>query len=258
MLILFWVVLILFTIVKTKIAHYSSLCYYPLTFLAAWTVFHTEHISLKWKKAIRILIAVIGGFIALAVLLITFIDHYKAWLISNNWIADPFAIECLNADGGWKGNEFISMLILSGGLIAYLLVSRKKPGTNPLYMLTGSIAVFLLLAMTLIVPKVEAYSQRAAIEFFKSVSHKDAYLDTKGYKSYAHLFYGKIKRHTNPNAHSKEWLLTGTIDKPAYFSMKITKKDKFMKDYPTIVFLYEKNGFAFFMRPAHNPVNQTK
>ncbi len=32
---LFWVVLILFSIVKTKIVHYSSLCYYPLTYLAA-------------------------------------------------------------------------------------------------------------------------------------------------------------------------------------------------------------------------------
>lgn len=251
MLILFWVVLVLFTIVKTKIAHYSSLCYFPLTFLAAWTVYHTEYISLKWKKVIRIMITVVGVFIAIAVLILTFIDHYKAWLISKNWIADPFAIECLNADGGWKGNEFISVLILAGGLIAYLIVNKKKP-THSLYILTGSIGVFLLLAMALIVPKVEAYSQRAAIEFFKSVSNEDVYLDTKGYKSYAHLFYGKIKKHTNPNAHNKEWLLTGPIDKPAYFSMKITKKEKFRKDYPNIIFLYEKNGFAFFMRPVHN------
>jgi 4-amino-4-deoxy-L-arabinose transferase-like glycosyltransferase len=34
--VLFWVVLLLFTVVKTKIMHYSSLTYYPLTFLAAW------------------------------------------------------------------------------------------------------------------------------------------------------------------------------------------------------------------------------
>ncbi|HEY1038155.1 MAG TPA: glycosyltransferase family 39 protein, partial [Bacteroidia bacterium] len=34
MIILFWVVLILFTIVKTKIVHYSSMCWYPLTFLS--------------------------------------------------------------------------------------------------------------------------------------------------------------------------------------------------------------------------------
>ncbi|MCB0814342.1 MAG: glycosyltransferase family 39 protein, partial [Flavobacteriales bacterium] len=35
MLILFWVVLILFTIVKSKIVHYSSMCYFPMSYLAA-------------------------------------------------------------------------------------------------------------------------------------------------------------------------------------------------------------------------------
>ncbi len=38
MIVLFWVVMILFTIVKTKIVHYSSLSYFPLTFLAAHTL----------------------------------------------------------------------------------------------------------------------------------------------------------------------------------------------------------------------------
>src|ERR1035437_5835675 len=36
MLILFWIVMILFTIVKTKIVHYSSLSYFPLSFFAAY------------------------------------------------------------------------------------------------------------------------------------------------------------------------------------------------------------------------------
>ncbi len=46
MLILFWVVLILFTIVKTKIVHYSSLCYFPLTFIGAWWLYYSETASL--------------------------------------------------------------------------------------------------------------------------------------------------------------------------------------------------------------------
>src|SRR4029450_4865555 len=35
MLILFWVVLVAFSLVQTKVVHYSSLCYFPLTYLAA-------------------------------------------------------------------------------------------------------------------------------------------------------------------------------------------------------------------------------
>ena len=37
--ILFWVVLLLFTIVKTKIVHYSSMTYLPLSFLATSVIF---------------------------------------------------------------------------------------------------------------------------------------------------------------------------------------------------------------------------
>ena len=39
MMVLFWVVLILFSLVKTKIINYSSLTYYPLSFLAAYSIY---------------------------------------------------------------------------------------------------------------------------------------------------------------------------------------------------------------------------
>jgi 4-amino-4-deoxy-L-arabinose transferase-like glycosyltransferase len=39
MLILFWVVMILFSVVTTKIVHYSSLAYFPLSFLAAKVIY---------------------------------------------------------------------------------------------------------------------------------------------------------------------------------------------------------------------------
>ena len=121
--------------------------------------------------------------------------------------------------------------------------------------LTGSMSIFLFLAIVMIVPRVEAYSQRANVEFFKSVNNEDAYLETVGYKSYAHLFYGKIKQHKNPLSRNEKWLLTGDIDKTAYFSIKITYKEKFMQDYPGINFLYESNGFAFFKR---SPIDHDK
>ena len=43
--ILFWVVLVLFTIVTTKIVHYSSLAYFPLSYLAV-----VEFRKIKWGK----------------------------------------------------------------------------------------------------------------------------------------------------------------------------------------------------------------
>jgi 4-amino-4-deoxy-L-arabinose transferase-like glycosyltransferase len=65
--ILFWVVLILFSIVKTKIVHYSSMCYIPLTFIAAYYIFKNENqLKLKkWVILVNVLIAIIVGMILL-------------------------------------------------------------------------------------------------------------------------------------------------------------------------------------------------
>ena len=50
MLILFLTVLAVFTIVETKIVHYSSLCWIPLTYLATYTILHLRNGFFIWKK----------------------------------------------------------------------------------------------------------------------------------------------------------------------------------------------------------------
>ena len=44
------------------------------------------------------------------------------------------------------------------------------------------------------------------------------------------------------------WLLTGNIDKPAYFVYKINRKEEYSRIYPHLHILYEKNGFIFAAR----------
>jgi hypothetical protein len=246
--ILFWVVLILFTIVKTKIVHYSSLCYFPLTFIAAWSVYYARSFAPIWKEISRGLVIALGLILAVIVMGLTFIDHYKDFIISRKLIGDPFANACLAANGEWRGYEIIAGLVLIIGIAAFISAWGKKNYEKALVILTGTMPVFMFISMLLIVPRVEAYSQRAAVEFFSSLSDQDVYMETLGYKSYTHLFYGKIKNHSHEMAHDKKWLLTGDIDKTAYFSTQVNKKDKFMHDYPKLILLYKKNGFVFFKR----------
>ena len=52
MLCLFWVVLILFSIVTTKIIHYSSMTWIPLSFMAALTVYKVSLSEYDFKKSI--------------------------------------------------------------------------------------------------------------------------------------------------------------------------------------------------------------
>jgi 4-amino-4-deoxy-L-arabinose transferase-like glycosyltransferase len=246
--ILFWVVLILFTIVKTKIVHYSSLCYFPLTFIAAWSVYHATSFTPFWKAVSRVLIVALGLILAVVVSGLTLIDYFKHFIISRNWIDDPFAIACLSANGEWKGYEIITSVVLIIGILGFMVKWKKDNYEQAIRILTVTMAVFMFMAMLLIVPRVEAYSQRAAIEFFSSVSDQDAYLETLGYKSYAHLFYGQVKNNSRDITHDKNWLLTGDIDKPAYFSIKVNRKEKFVQEHPDLTLLYEKNGFVFFKR----------
>jgi hypothetical protein len=248
MLILFWVVLILFTIVKTKIVHYSSLCYFPLSFLAAWSVYYNHFFAKGWKKITFGLIIVMGFLLSVVFIGLTCIDRFKDQFISHGWIHDPFAISCLAANAGWKGYEFIAGLVLLIGLTGFIWIWKKGLYEKAIMVIAATIPCFMLTAMILIVPPIEAYSQRAAIDFFSSVREEDAYLETVGYKSYAHFFYGCVKKHPNELACDEQWLLTGDIDKPVYCAIKITRKNKFMIDYPLFEYLYEKNGFVFFKR----------
>jgi hypothetical protein len=246
--ILFWVVLIVFTIVKTKIVHYSSLCYFPLTFIAAWSVYHAGSFTHVWKVITNWLIVTLGLILAAIMIGLTFIDHFKSFIIGRHWIDDPFAIACLSANGGWRGYELMAGLILVIGITGFILTWKKNSYEKAILILTGTMPVFMFVSMLLVVPRVEAYSQRAAIEFFSSVSDQDAYLETLGYKSYAHLFYGQVKNQTPGRTRDKNWLLTGDIDKPAYFAIKVNRKERFVQDYPELKLLYEKNGFVFFKR----------
>ena len=247
MLILFWCVLILFTIVKTKIVHYSSLCYYPLTFAAAWRIYHPGSASVRIDKITRGLIITTGLMLALTVAVLTWIDQYKNALISRNLFRDPFAVDCLSSDAGWKGYESLAALVILIGLIGYA-IHWNKFRFKAVYILSILVSVFMFLSMYLIAPNIDFYAQRPAIEFFKSVSGQDAYVMTLGYKSYAHLFYGKAKYHSNPLYRDENWLLTGKTDKPVLIAAKAYRKKDYLKQYPDMELLYERNGFVFFKR----------
>lgn len=248
MIILFWVVLILFTIVKTKIVHYSSLCYFPLTFLAAFTIYNFLKKPTALRKWMKILVITLGAiYIILLISIPFFLMHYEKFL---PYIKDEFAKGNLAADVKWTGIEGAVSLFLVFGMTLFLIYTYKNYIFKAVMWLFVSNALFIYFVMIVYVPRVEKYSQNAAIEFFKSLKNEDVYLSTIGYKSYAHYFYGNIQPYNNTLATDQNWLLTGKIDKNAFFSSKITKKQEILSSYPDIKLLYEKNGFVFWQRLA--------
>ena len=246
MMILFWTVLILFTIVKTKIVHYSSMCYFPLTFLAAyyvWRNWQREFILPAWGRWFFVVVAVLDG--VLIILLSVFVQ-FKDRIIALGWIHDPFAVANLQAKVYWTGYEFLIGIFMISALLASFFLLKKK-----MWRITAiaiSMVISMTLAMIVLVPKVEQYSQHAAIVFYQEKAKEDCYVETWGFKSYAQYFYTNKSLPENPKSLDKDWLLNGAVDKPVYMVTKITTEAEFQEKFPDFRRLYAKNGFVFFKR----------
>jgi 4-amino-4-deoxy-L-arabinose transferase-like glycosyltransferase len=249
MLILFWVVLILFSIVKTKIVHYSSLAYFPMTFLAAGFVYNAWQNKLIWSRWMSGLLIFVAALFAIPVLLLPFVDSFKNEIISRNLIHDDFAVANLQADGGWTGFEIIPGILFLAAVIFILIQVPKENVLKRAVFLWTTTLFFTVSVIMLVVPKVEKYSQNALIEFFKSHAGKDVYLKNIYFKSYATWFYGATTPPRNPDYYDENWLLTGNIDKDVYFVTKIHLAEK-MEPYTDIEKIGEKNGFVFYVRKA--------
>jgi len=249
MLILFWIVLILFSLVKTKIVHYSSLAYFPLTFLAAGYVYNAWQNKQVWSKWISGLLIFVAVLFTIPVLMLPFVDKIKNQIIAKNWIHDAFAVANLQADGNWTGFEIIPGILFIMTIILILVRIPKENVLKRAIFLWVTTLLFTVSVIILVVPKVEKYSQNALITFLKSHAGEDVYLKNIHFKSYATYFYGATTPPQNPNYYNQNWLLTGDIDKDIYFVTKIHLAKK-MEEYSDIQKIGDKNGFVFYVRKA--------
>ncbi len=254
MLILFWVVLILFSIVKTKIVHYSSLCYFPLTFIAAVAIHDLLNGSLKWRKWLSALLVVFASIFAIAVSVLPLIDQFKERIIKSGIIKDDFAVANLQADVEWTGFEWVLGLILISAVIYCVILAHRQSISKALKVLFAG-TVFFIAAVIIVFPyRIEKYSQRAVIDFYISKSTEKCYVLNLGYFSYAPIFYTKKL----PDAAARPmWLLTGNIDRPFYLVLKEPHYNENKNLIPAMTLLYKKNGFVFLARyPKISSENQ--
>ncbi|MEO6167510.1 MAG: glycosyltransferase family 39 protein [Chitinophagales bacterium] len=245
MLILFWVVMILFTLVKTKIIHYSSLTYFPLSFLAAIVIDDAWQYRKIISKWLLILVAIIGGIFSLLLSAAPWLAQHKELLVP--YLNDPFALDCLGTEVHWSGYEsFIGIAYLLCILLAVSLLWNKKVKHGSV-LLFGATAVCMLIYLKAVVPKIESYSQGPAIRFYESLQAQNVYVTPIGFKSYAHYYYFQKPPGDDPQSNSEEWLLHGKLDRPAYFVVKSTSMNR-MNEYSDIRLIRKEGGFAFYVR----------
>lgn len=248
MVILFWVVLILFSIVKTKIIHYSSLAYFPVTFLAAYYINNVVLKNMEWRRWIDWVTVIMGFLISAIVIGFSFLFLYKDKWIDK--VSDNFSADLIMKPVAWTGFETFAFILLFIGIIVFISIRKKfKNG-----FFAGVLILFILssiginISLKYLSPKIESHLQRDIVEFYKSLENKDVYCDVTGFKSYAQLFYTNKKYPVNKNSLDNKWLLSGDIDKPVYFVTKSSNKDGMDKNYPNLKYIKKVGGYLIYLR----------
>jgi 4-amino-4-deoxy-L-arabinose transferase-like glycosyltransferase len=253
MILLLIIVVAVFSLVQTKIVHYSSLAYFPITFLAAQAIADVE--SARWPRYWGFAAGAIGFSWAALFLALPIVGL----MIANNQLdparlaADPLVRATLTARVGWSPVDLIvGVAYLVAVLVALAALARQNAERFALILFVAT-AIIVPLALARIASKIEGYTQATPIAFYESLRGCDCYVAPLGFKSYAHLFYVRTTPERSARAPGiapdryEGWLLSGPIDRPAYFVSKLDKADRW-RDQPGIEVIGERNGFVFFRR----------
>jgi len=248
--VLFWVVLILFSLVKTKIVHYSSMCYFPIAWVAGYAIWNWEKNGWPIPKFLMPTIITVVGVLAIPVLIFPTVWANRNALIPG--IKDEFAVANFQAQLHFTGIEWTVGLFLIGvGVLFGYLIKQKKFAFGFQSLFFG-VSTFMLIGLVAYIGRVEQITQNASIEFLETLKGKDVYVVTHGYKSYAQYFYAELKPSQKPLVDDgdlwKEYAITHPLTKDLYILTKVNEVEG-LKPYPQLQKLGEKNGFVFYFKP---------
>ena len=245
LLILGIVVLFIFSIVQSKIVHYSSMCYYPISFFAAIAL--VQVIRKRVLLSLLVRRSILFFFITLSVLLALFpIIPFAP--IQRLLEKDPFAQANLDAVLVWSPVA-IALSIFYGlcAIALYRLSFTLKLQRISFVGYFSLCIAFLHLFFWFYLANVERISQHTAVAFFQTLRNKPVYVGVYGYKSYAHLFYAETPNDTLFKHDTRENILTSrTLSQPVYLVTKLPYNNQL--DSLGFVRFGSMNGFVFLVK----------
>ena len=234
MLILLAVVLVLFSIVQSKIVHYSSLAYYPVSFLSAWAICRYLDGELKWKAWHLTISAFVAGVILIAMIALPLAGQHLDW-IKSSFTFDAFTRSAMDADVQWNNLDYFPAIWFLMIIGTFIVLWRKSKFQQALILLFAGTALFVNIVLIFFIVRIEKFSQHASVEFCQSYAGQPVDIKTLGFKSYLPYFY------------AQKPVPDGTVrteEIEDYFILRTDKRKK-LAEYPELEILYEKNGFIF-------------
>ncbi|MBL7997897.1 MAG: glycosyltransferase family 39 protein [Candidatus Kapabacteria bacterium] len=251
MLALLCVVVVIFSIVKTKIVHYSSMAYYPITFLGALGM---ERMMSRRERLGAIQFSVmLVQFGVLAVALIAFPLALINKHLFLDRIQDGFTRMVVATPVQWSGWEWMIGVLFGVAAGAGLFTIRREAQPRGFMLLFGATVGMVALFLPVIAPKIEGYTQATPIAWYQYYAERNCHITQLGFKSYAPLFYAaKPYSHSAaangiPYSDYEAWLLRGAIDRPAYFVCKYPDYSDLVRQHNLLV-VEIKNGWVLMRR----------
>ena len=227
--------------VKTKIVHYSSLCYFPLSFLAA--IGAIEFTTSLKSKFYKVNIIALSTFWIIALFALAFIGNNLDFLIENFTIKDKFVVDAINYPTPFSSFDYLPSVLLLIGLLLFIIYKENIRKLT----ITLSFSYFaFMLCFALVVPKIERFSQGGATDFYQK--HIGDVVYPLGFKSYAHLFYTQKPKFSDENLHDVSSALSNKFDFPVYFITKVQKAKNIELKHPELEKISSDRGFVFYVK----------
>lgn len=218
MLAIFWIVLIVFSIVTTKIVHYSSMCWIPISYFAANALYRfyiEKEIPNKKIIALGTVLQLLLGIVFIALFVV--LNQFPQIQEQLPKINDKFAVAILN-NAPFYNPWLVLIPVVYTILNLYLwLRIRKNAATFSQWIFLFSL-FFVYTLYLLVAPQLEKKLQGNYISFLQQ-SKKP--VDVVGFKSYAQLFYynSQPKQFVGPwgNAEIKDNSILTRLEKRQWY-----------------------------------------
>jgi len=183
--ILTFLVIVVFSTVKTKIVHYSSMAYFPITYLAASYANHFQ-----WSQFPKRLTMSLGLFSFVIFLIVS----SACIFFINPQLFIPIIQEMFVRENiEWSQPTFNTIMFctwLFSGVMVYFLFKAKRK--SQLYIVLLGMTIHIALLIYSFVKPIEKISQGSLILLCQKASEYNLPINTYNFKSYAHWFYGNV------------------------------------------------------------------
>lgn len=165
------VILFVFSLVKTKIVHYSSFAYFPLVYLAALHVYNIINGKSKWSRVSKYAMVFLISVWTVLLIAIPVMFVNISWL-KKLFAADPFATANLGAIVEWNYWLVLPGVILLIGYLTFLIYLRAKKLKQAFLILSFASIITIQLVLTLLYQELKNTHSMPPLNFIKTCKTK--------------------------------------------------------------------------------------